>query len=168
VESFGGTLNINTMSNKGTTFSIKLPLTMAIVQTMLVGIADETYCIPLSYIAETIKVSPREIKIIEHHEVISYRDTVLSIIRLKEIFGFPTSKPQYQASEISSRIPKISVVVVEVGSKMVGLVIDTLLGQQETVIKPLSGLLEGIKGVSGATILGTGKVALIIDIPALL
>ena len=168
VESFGGTLNIDTRPNEGTTFSIKLPLTMAIVQAMLVGIADETYCIPLSYIAETIKISQKEIKTMEHHEVISYRDTVLPIIRLRDKFGFPASELQSPASEISSRIPKILVVVVEVESKMVGLVVDSLLGQQETVIKPLTGILEGIKGASGATILGTGKVALIVDVPALL
>jgi len=80
VESFGGTLNIESRPNEGTTFFVKLPLTMSIVQTMLVGIADETYCIPLSYITETIKVAPQEIKTIEHHEVISFRNTVLPLI----------------------------------------------------------------------------------------
>ena len=167
VESFGGTLNIDTRPNEGTTFTIKLPLTMAIVQAMLVGIADETYCIPLSYIAETIKISQKEIKTMEHHEVISYRDTVLPIIRLRDKFGFPSSKRQLPASEITIRVPEMPVVVVEAGSKMVGLVVDSLLGQQETVIKHLTGMLEGIKGASGATILGTGRVALIVDVPAL-
>jgi len=168
VESFGGTLNIESRPNEGTTFFIKLPLTMAIVQAMLVGIADETYCIPLSYITETIKVAPREIKTIEHHEVISWRNTVLPLISLRDKFGFPTPKFRPPVSDMSSRIPTIPVIVVEVGSKKVGLVVDSLLGQQETVIKPLTGILEEIKGTSGATILSTGKVALIVDVPSLL
>ncbi len=168
VESFGGTLNIDTRPNEGTTFSIKLPLTMAILQAMLVGIADETYCIPLSYIAETIKVSPQEIKTMEHHEIISYRDSVLPLISLSEKLSFQSPSIESQASEIERRIPTVPIVVVEVGPRKSGLVVDSLLGQQEVVIKPLTGILKEIKGASGATILGTGKVALIVDVPSLL
>jgi len=160
VELYGGKLSIDTSPDEGTAFYITLPLTIAIVPSMLVGIAGETYCIPLSYIAETIEISPREIKTIDHHEVISHRDTVLPLIRLREKLGFP-------ASDTSSSISTMLIVVVEVGSKNMGLVVDSLLGQQETVIKPLSGVLRGIKGASGATILGTGKVALIMDVPSL-
>jgi two-component system chemotaxis sensor kinase CheA len=168
VESFGGTLNIDSSPNEGTTISIKLPLTMAIVQAMLVGIADETYCIPLSYIAETIKILPKEIKTMEHNEMISYRDTVLPLIRLREKFGFPASILQPPDSDISNRIPAITVVVVGVGPRKAGLVVDSLLGQQEVVIKPLAGILKEIKGASGATILGTGRAALIVDVGSLL
>ncbi len=168
VESFGGTLNIESSPNEGTTISIKLPLTMAIVQAMLVGIASETYCIPLSYIAETIKILPEEIKTMEHNEMISYRDSVLPLIRLREIFGFPASTLQPPGSDISNRIPEIPVVVVGVGPRKAGLVVDSLLGQQEVVIKPLSGILKEIKGTSGATILGTGRAALIVDVGSLL
>ncbi|MEE8598658.1 MAG: chemotaxis protein CheA [Dehalococcoidales bacterium] len=168
VESFGGTLNIDTRPNEGTTFSIKLPLTMAILQAMLVGIADETYCIPLSYIAETIKVSPQEIKTMEHHEIISYRDSVLPLISLSEKLSFQSPSIESEASEIERRIPTVPIVVVEVGPRKSGLVVDSLLGQQEVVIKPLTGILKEIKGASGATILGTGKVALIVDVPSLL
>lgn len=166
VESFGGTLDIGTRTNQGTVFSIKLPLTMATVQAMLVGVADEAYCIPLSYIAETIKVSPQDIKTIEHHEVISYRETVLPLLRLAEKFGFAASRSQPPASDNSSRIPSMPVVVVEGGSKKADLVVESLLGQQEAIIKPLTGILKGIKGASGTTILGTGKVALIVDVPS--
>ena len=168
VESFGGTLNIDSRPDEGTTISIKLPLTMAIVQAMLVGIADETYCIPLSYIAETIKILPKEIKTMEHNEMISYRDTVLPLIRLREKFGFPASILQPPGSAISSRIPAIPVVVVGVGQRKAGLVVDSLLGQQEVVIKPLAGILKEIEGASGATILGTGRAALIVDVGSLL
>jgi two-component system chemotaxis sensor kinase CheA len=166
VESLGGTLDIDTSPNEGTTFTLKLPLTMATVQAMLVGVADEAYCIPLSYIAETIKVSPQDIKTIEHHEVISYRETVLPLLRLAEKFGFAASRSQPPASDNSSRIPSMPVVVVEGGSKKAGLVVESLLGQQEAIIKPLTGILKGIKGASGTTILGTGKVALIVDVPS--
>jgi two-component system chemotaxis sensor kinase CheA len=168
VESLGGTLNIDTRPNEGTVFSIKLPLTMAIVQVLLVGIAEETYCIPLSYIAETIKVSSQEVKTIGHHEMVAYRDTVLPLVRLREKSGF-LPLPSCQATlDISTRIPTIPVVVVGEGSQKVGLVVDSLLGQQEAVIKPLTGTLKKIKGISGATILGTGRVAPILDIPSLL
>ena len=169
VESLGGTFNIDTSPNEGTTISLKLPLTMAIVQAMLVGISDETYCIPLSYIVETIKVSPPEIKTMEQCEVVSYRDTVLALIRLREKYGFPHSRFKSPGADMSGRIPKIPVVVVEAGSKKAGLVVDRLLGQQEAVIKPLTGILAEIKWASpGATILGTGKVALVVDVGSLL
>lgn len=168
VESLGGTLDIDTRPNEGTTLFIKLPLTMAIVQAMLVDIADKTCCIPLSYIAETIKVSSQKIKTIQHHKMVSYRDKVLPLIGLSEKFGFSPSNSQPQGPDNSSRQPAIQIVVVEVGSKKAGLVVDSLLGQQEVVIKPLTGMLTEVKNISGATILGTGKVALIVDVGSLL
>jgi two-component system chemotaxis sensor kinase CheA len=146
VESFGGTLDIDSRPNKGTTVLIKLPLTMVIVQAMLVGIENQTFCIPLSYITETIKISPREIKTMENHKMISYRNTALALIGLREKLGFPPSIPQPQVSDKSTGFPTIPVVVVEVGSKKAGLVVDTLLGQQEVVIKPMTGILKRIKG----------------------
>ncbi len=167
-ESLGGTFDIDTKPNEGTTFSIKLPLTMAIAQVMLVGVADETYCIPLSYIAETIKVSSEDIKTMEHNEMISYRDTVLPLIRVREKFGFPSSRAQSSVLEVSTGTATIPVAVVECQTKKVGLVVDSFLGQQEAVIKPLAGFLKEIKGASGVTILGTGKPALIMDVGALL
>ncbi len=168
VESFGGTLNIDSIPNKGTTISIKLPLTMAIIQAMQIGIADETYCIPFSYIAETILVSKEEIKTIEQKEVISYRDEVLPLIRLRKIFGYPILESPPPEADISEESPPIPIIVVKRGSKKAGLVADFLIRQQEVVVKPLTGLLKGIKGISGATILGTGRVALIVDVGFLL
>jgi len=167
-ESLGGTFDIDTKPNEGTTFSIKLPLTMAIAQAMLVRIEDETYCIPLSYIAETIKVSPQDIKTMGHNEMISYRDTVLPLIRVREKFGFPSSRAQSSVSDVPTGTATIPVVVVEGGTKKVGLIVDSFLGQQDVVIKPLTGLLKEIKGASGATILGTGKPSLIMDVGSLL
>ena len=179
IESLGGMLNIDTRPNDGAVFHIKLPLTMVIVQAMLVGVADETYCVPLSYIVETIKVSQQEIKTIERHKVISYRNTVLPLVKLRDELGFAKGKGQMTKNkevvdnpsgprERPSITPHIYIVVVESGSKKVGLIADSLLGKQEVVIKPLAGVLKEVKGVSGATILGTGKVAFIVDVPSLL
>jgi two-component system chemotaxis sensor kinase CheA len=177
VESLGGTLNIDTEPNQGTVFSIKLPLTMAIVQALLVDIENEAYCIPLSYIDETIRVLPGEIKAIEHNEMISYRDAVLPLVRLRDRLRFEgkgrqTTRERETVNhsgriECTSTIPHISLVVVEAGSKKAGLVVDSLLGQQDVVVKPLTGILATMKNISGATILGTGKVALIVDVPSL-
>lgn len=168
IESLGGTLEIDTKLNEGSTFSIKLPLTMAIAQAMLVGVAGQTYCIPLIYITETMKISQHQIKTIEHREVISYRDGVLPLIGLKGRFGFESSEMPSPVTDVEVQKTKIPVVVVEAGDKKVGLVVDNFLGQQEIVIKPLMGLLKEIKGASGATILGTGKPALIMDVGSLL
>jgi two-component system chemotaxis sensor kinase CheA len=168
IESLGGTLEIDTKVNEGSTFSIKLPLTMAIAQAMLVSVADQTYCIPLTYVNETIKISQHQIKTIEHREVISYRDGVLPLVGLKRRFGFESSEMPSPVMDVKARKTMISVVVVETGEKKVGLVVDSFLGQQEIVIKPLTGLLKEIKGASGATILGTGKPALIMDVASLI
>jgi len=178
VESLGGTLSIDTKPNQGTVFSIKLPLTMAIVQALLVDIENEAYCIPLSYIAETIRVLPEEIKTIEHNEMISYRGMVLPVVRLRDRLGFERDERRIMKEEEmihrlsgrdeqSSITPSISIVIVEAASKKAGLVVDSLLGQQDVVVKPLTGILSAMKNLSGATILGTGKVALIVDVPSL-
>ncbi|NQT33188.1 MAG: chemotaxis protein CheA [Candidatus Omnitrophica bacterium] len=165
VESFGGSLNIETTPGEGTAFLIKLPLTMAVTQAMLVGLADETYCIPLSYIVEAIKVASGDIKTMEHHEVISYRDTVLPLVRLKETLGF--AQPSVGETGNPGTATGIPVVVVESGTRRIGLVVDSLLDQQEVVIKSLTGILKQVRYVSGATILGTGKASLIVDVPSL-
>ncbi len=157
VESFGGTLSIETRVHEGTTCIIKLPVTMAMIQVILVEVADETYCIPLSLIDRTIKVASDEIKTIEHEQVIIYQDTVLPLIGLRQRFGFPLQKRQ-------AIVDSIHIVVVDTGDKMVGLIVDCFSGQQEIVIKPLTGVLKKLKGVSGATILGKGRVAFIVDV----
>ena len=167
-ESLGGTFDIRTVLGKETTISIKLPQTMSIIQAMLVGIADETYCIPLSFISETIKISPAQIKSIENNEVISHRERVLPLVRLTEKFGFADFNGSSKKTDDLSPASDIPVVVVEMGSRWAGLAVNHLLGQQEVVIKPLTGILSEIKGASGATILGTGKVSLVVDVGTLI
>lgn len=158
---FGGELIIKSRINEGSRFILRLPLSMAITQALLVGVGTETYAIPLVNIAETIKIEPEIIKIVEHHEVIPYREEVLPLIRLKEKFGFSHE----QVDEMNVRIP---LVIVEVGRKKAGLVVDKLLGQQEVVIKSLTDPLKSMKGLAGATILGNGKVATIIDVASII
>ncbi len=178
IESLGGIFHIESIPNKGTKFIIRLPLSMAIVKSMLVDVEDETFCIPLSYVIEMIKVAAGEVRSIDSKEIISYRDMVLPLIRLNKIFGFGNEKAQKlkdneiedrsgERSEYSSVINHFPVVVVELGTKQAGLIVDGVLGQQEVVIKPLTGLMKAIKYASGATILSTGKAALIVDVSSL-
>jgi two-component system chemotaxis sensor kinase CheA len=161
ISSFGGDLTIKSKINEGSRFILKLPLSMAIVQALLVSVGTETYAVPLVNITETIKIKSEIIKFVEHHEVIPYREEILPLVRLKERFGFSAGEP----GEIAKAL---SVVVVEVGRRKAGLVVDRLLGQQEVVIKALSEPLKSMKGLAGATILGDGKVAAIVDVASII
>lgn len=175
VESFGGSLAIESKINEESRFILKLPLSMAIIQALLVKVAGETYAIPLVNITETIKVKFDIIKHLEHHEVIPYRDEVLPLIRLTKKFGFLDEINEINELPVITETKqnphpakkRVSVVVVEVGRKKAGLVVDKLLGQQEVVIKTLAEPLKNLKGIAGATILGDGKVALIADVAGL-
>jgi len=161
VESYGGAVNIESKVNAGSKFTLKLPLSMAIIQALLVRVGTETYAIPLVNITETIKIDTAAIKTMEHHEVVPYRDEVLPLIRLRGKFGFSSEG----GLPTNARIP---VVVVEVGYKKAGLVVDKLLGGQEVVIKTLKGELRNVPGIAGATILGDGKVAMIVDVASII
>ncbi|MBU7008289.1 chemotaxis protein CheA [Phosphitispora fastidiosa] len=159
IEALSGSINIESSSGRGTRFKIQLPLTLAIIQALLVLIEDETYAIPLSFIAETTSVMPEQVNKIQDQEVILLRGGVLPLIRLNEVLQVqPTALPKDE---------EINIVVVKNGEKRVGLLVDTLIGQQEIVIKPLGKLLGNISVVSGATILGNGQVSLIIDVAGL-
>ncbi len=191
VESYGGALNIESKLNAGSKFTLKLPLSMAIIQALLVGVETETYAIPLVNITETIKIETATIKTMEHHEVVPYRDEVLPLIRLREKFGFAdetaslrgeaeaipnkeiasSPEPALSGANVAPRndksVDRIPVVVVEIGYKKAGLVVDKLLGQQEVVIKTVKGELRNVPGIAGATILGDGKVAMIVDVASI-
>jgi two-component system chemotaxis sensor kinase CheA len=159
VESLGGAFDVDTLPGAGTTVTLKLPMTMATIQAMLVEIGEETYCIPLTHVAETMRIPRNRIKSAGHREILAHRDEILPLIRLREILRLDSSK----RTEPSS----LPVVVVEANSRKLGLVVDALLGQQEAVIKPLTGMLTQIKGISGATVLGSGRVAPIVDVGSL-
>jgi two-component system chemotaxis sensor kinase CheA len=146
------------MQGEGTTFAMKLPLTLAIIQALLVKVAEEIYAIPLGVVAETAIISAHEIKSVSEQEVIFLRDETLPLVRLSQLLGMPDGNGH----------GTFPVVVVEVALRSVAIAVDDLMGQQEIVITSLDRFLKVIRGFGGATILGTGEVALILDIPSLL
>ena len=170
IESLGGSLVFDSQVDKGSTFNLKLPLTVAIIRAMLVDVNKEIYATPIANIAETVKIKRAQIKRIEKFEVINLRNEVLPLVRLHRVLKSVQIKPsQLTDAQIADEENKdISVVVVESGNKKAGLIVDQVLGQQEVVIKSIGTFLKGIKGFSGATILGDGRVALILDVATLI
>ncbi|WP_041276134.1 chemotaxis protein CheA [Desulfosporosinus acidiphilus] len=159
LNNLGGMVDIATRQGKGTTFTIRLPLTLAIIQALLVEVKEEIYAVPLSSVLETLLVNRSEIKTVGGLQMVQLRGNTLPLISLQEKFGLPDSE-----------IPKdeVFVVVVGFGDKALGLIVDELRGQQEVVIKSLGDFLNNLPGIAGATILGDGKVTLILDIGSLL
>lgn len=158
VESLGGMLIMQSISGEGTSFALKLPLTLAIIQALLVKVSGEIYAIPLGVVAETAVISAHEVKYVSNQEVIFLRDETIPLMRLGNYLGLQGENGQ----------GSFPVVVVEVTLKNVAIAVDELMGQQEIVITSLDRFLKGIRGFGGATILGTGEVALILDVPTLL
>ncbi len=156
IAALGGTVDAISEIGKGTSFIIRLPLTLQIIQALLVKIGDETMAISLGYIDRVIDYKEDLIKKTNNKEVIVYNDNVIPLIRVSK-------KLQTETSEKTKKY----IVIVKVGEKIVGLLVDSLLGQQEIVIKPLGKTLQGLKEYIGATILGDGLVTLILDVAAL-
>ena len=154
IEGLGGDVEVTTKLGEGTKFTVRLPLTLAIIQALMVEVRNEKYAIPLNSIVTIEDVLVSDIKYVQQKEVINLRGTVIPIIRLDEMLD---SEPREQEPE------NLVIVIVKKGDKQTGLVIDNLLGQQEIVIKPLGKYINIHKMISGATILGDGEVALIID-----
>ncbi|MDO9263534.1 MAG: chemotaxis protein CheW, partial [Desulfosalsimonadaceae bacterium] len=155
IEKLNGTIDIESIVGEGTRVRIKIPLTMAIIQALLVRVGKEIFTIPLSSVEETIRTHEDSISIIDGVEVIHLRNATLSLLRLTEIFG---------SQSTTQDLSRPYVVVVNTGMKRVGLVVDGLIGQEETVIKPLADYLQENSGFSGATILGDGSISLILDV----
>ncbi|MBU3176456.1 chemotaxis protein CheA [Clostridium estertheticum] len=156
IAALGGTVDAISEIDKGTSFIIRLPLTLQIIQALLVKVGNETMAISLGYIDRVIDYKVELIKKTNNKEVIVYNDSVIPLVRVNE-------KMEIENIEIAKRY----IVIVKVGEKTVGLLVDSLLGQQEIVIKPLGQTLHGIKEYIGATILGDGLVTLILDVAAL-
>ena len=154
IEGLGGDVEVTTKLGEGTKFTVRLPLTLAIIQALMVEVRDEKYAIPLNSIETIEDIMVSDIKYVQQKEVINLRGTVIPIVRLDEVLD---SEPREKEPE------NLVVVIVKKGDKLTGLVIDNLLGQQEIVIKPLGKYINIPKIISGATILGDGGVALIID-----
>ncbi|WP_214740137.1 MULTISPECIES: chemotaxis protein CheA [unclassified Exiguobacterium] len=152
IESLGGVVSLETVAGQGTKFQVSLPLTLSIISAMLVQVGEESYAIPLTSILETTLLDEADILTAHRERVFDFRGQLVPLVYLKEMFGID--------SETKSQFP---VVVVRKGNKLVGVVVNDLIGQQEIVMKPLGTYLEGIPAISGATILGDGRVALIVD-----
>ena len=154
IEALGGDVEVKTKLGEGTTFIIRLPLTLAIIQALMVELGDEKYAISLGSIQTIEDISVSDIKYVQGKEVIHIRGTVIPIIRLDQVLdiGPREEKPE-----------NLIVVIVKKGDKLAGLVVDNLIGQQEIVIKSLGKYIDNTKIISGATILGDGEVALILD-----
>ncbi len=154
IEALSGTVEIESVHGKGSTFIIRLPLTLAIIQALMVNLGEEKYAIPLNNIRIITTISSDKISKVQNQEVILYRDQTLPIIRLADELEVPDRKEEEG---------NLTVVIVKKGNVEAGLVVDGLIGQQEIVIKSLGKYLGGVKAIAGATILGNGGVALIVD-----
>jgi two-component system chemotaxis sensor kinase CheA len=160
IETLGGDVEVKTALGEGTTFTVRLPLTLAIIQALMVEIRDEKYAIALGSISNIEDIPVNEIKYVESREVIHLRGRVIPIIRLDKVLDIP---PKEQEDE------RLTVVIVNKGETQAGLVVDNLIGQQEIVIKSMGNYINNNnKLISGATILGDGGVALILDVNTLM
>jgi len=156
IEALNGSVQIESVKDRGTKVIIKLPLTLAIIQALLVTIGDFIYAIPLVNVEETLSIKKEEIKIVEKKPVIYIRGEIIPLTNLKELFQLPHTESDEGV---------LNIVIVHSGTRKYGLMVDELLGQDDIVIKSLGKLLKGIKEFSGGAILGDGSIALILDIP---
>ncbi len=159
IESLSGEVEVKSQLGQGSTWIIRLPLTLAIIQALMVAVGGEKYAIPLGSIQTLEDISPSDIKLVQNKEVINLRGSVIPIIRLSDELDIESSKAPDE---------NLVVVIVKKGENLAGLVIDELRGQQEIVIKSLGRYISKCKIISGATILGDGEVALILDANALI
>lgn len=159
IESLSGEVEVKTKLGEGSTFIIRLPLTLAIIQALMVVVGGEKYAISLGGIQTIEDVDPRDVKTVQSKEVIHLRGTVIPLIRLEEVLDIESQRDPNE---------NMVVVIVKKGDKLAGLVIDELIGQQEIVIKSMGKYINKCKFISGATILGDGEIALILDANALI
>jgi len=160
IESLGGSISIESNQGKGSIFSIQLPLTLSIISTLLVKCRQETYAIPLSSIIETVLLDDDQILSSHHQKVMDFRGQIVPLLELQKVLGVPEDDKDEERQH--------AVIVLKKGEKLTGLVVDSFIGQQELVLKSLGDYLGDVFAISGATILGDGQVALIIDPNALI
>jgi two-component system chemotaxis sensor kinase CheA len=160
IESLGGRVQVSSKLGKGTKFSVQLPLTLSIISAMLIRLGNEKYAIPLSSIVETSAIQPEQIRTAHGNRLVDYRNSVIPLVPLSVLFDVPGASEEYES--------ETQIVVIRKGEKLAALVVDEFIGQQEIVIKTLGKYLTDMLAISGATILGDGQVALIIDTNALI
>jgi two-component system chemotaxis sensor kinase CheA len=154
IEKLNGTLEIDSRVGMGTQMRLKIPLTLAIIHALMVRVSGDLFTIPLANVDETVRIFKKDTSTVEGVEVIQLRGETLPIFRLSTVFG--------QSRAVQSE--KSFVVIVSVGGQRTGFVVDELLGQEEVVIKPLADYVQDKSGFSGATIIGDGRISLIIDV----
>ncbi|AAU23399.1 MULTISPECIES: chemotaxis protein CheA [Bacillus] len=159
LESLGGSVSIKSSEGEGSLFSIQLPLTLSIISVLLVKLENETFAIPISSIIETAVIDKKDILQTHDREVIDFRGHIVPVVYLKE---------QFNVEDSSDDLDQLHVIVVKKGDKLTAFVVDSFIGQQEVVLKSLGDYLTNVFAISGATILGDGQVALIIDCNALI
>jgi two-component system chemotaxis sensor kinase CheA len=159
IEKLNGIIDIDSEVGRGTIMKLKIPLTLAIIQSLLVGAQEEYYAIPLASVLETVRVPIEDIYTVEGKNVLRLRDEVLSLVRLSDVFNV---KQVFEGGDMTY------VVVIGLAEAKLGVIVDTLVGQEEIVIKSMGEYLQGIEGIAGATIRGDGRVTLIVDVAALM
>ncbi|QSH93201.1 chemotaxis protein CheA [Treponema medium] len=160
IEKLNGTVTVVSEKNRGTRFTIKLPLTLAIIQGLLIRVGEEVYSIPITSVIESHRVRSEEINRIDSYEVFNVRNEVISLLRLNRLFGVPSVEKGDDGHHY--------IVIVGTAEKKVGLMVDSLIGEEDVVIKPLKDQFTNSPGIAGASILGDGSVSLIIDVGQLL
>ena len=158
VRSLGGSVDIRSVQGEGTTVTLRLPLTLAIVRSLLARIGDETYAMPMTHVRETVELKPAIVCYLKGKEVLMLRDEVLPLVRLRDLVGYEGERARGLEQ----------VIIVELAERRAALAVDALIGQQEIVVKQFDGVRDGLALFSGATILGDGAPALIIDVSSLL
>ncbi|MDR1444019.1 MAG: chemotaxis protein CheA [Treponema sp.] len=158
IDKLNGTVTVSSEHGKGTKFTIKLPLTLAIIQGLLVRVGTEIYSIPITSVIESLRLKPQDIKRIDNYEVFNIRNDVISLLRLNRLFGIKTEEQQDYNF----------IVIVGTAEKKMGFMVDSLIGEEDVVIKPLRDQYTNSPGIAGASILGDGSVSLIIDVGQLL
>ncbi|HAK45199.1 MAG TPA: hypothetical protein DCO79_04680 [Spirochaeta sp.] len=158
IEKLNGTVSVYSERGGESVFTIKLPLTLAIIQGLLVRVGSEIYAIPITSVIDSHRIIPEEINMIDNYEVFNVRQDVVSLIRLSRLFRIPTEESGAYHF----------IVIVGSGDKRMGLMVDSLIGEEDVVIKPLKDKYTNSPGIAGATILGDGTVSLIIDVSQLL
>jgi two-component system chemotaxis sensor kinase CheA len=158
IDKLNGTVKVHSERGKGTKFTIKLPLTLAIIQGLLVRVGQETYSIPITSVIESLRIKPEDIRMIDNNEVFNIRSDVISLLRLNRLFGIRSEEKQEY----------YFIVIVGTAEKKMGFMVDSLIGEEDVVIKPLRDQFTNSPGIAGASILGDGSVSLIIDVGQLL
>jgi two-component system chemotaxis sensor kinase CheA len=158
VRALGGAVDIRSAEGQGTTVTLRLPLTLAIVRSLLAKIGDETYAVPLTHVRETVELESSVVRSVQGREVFMLREEVLPMVRMRDLVRHPAPAPEAMEQ----------VIVVEMAERRAALVVDALVGQQEIVVKQFDGVRDGLNVFGGATILGDGVPALILDVSSLL